>query len=424
MDLNIEKKEKAKIEISFEIPWEEFSPYLDRALSELSQDKEIKGFRKGNIPKEILEKEIGRDKVVQLAAELAIKEKYSQAIKEKEIEPIANPDIQIIKLAEGNPFKFKASVPVLEEIKLPDYKKIAAGVEKKEVAINDQELEETLQWLRKSKASFSNLERAAQTGDFISIEYESSVFGEGKPYKDKFVLGEGHFIPGFEKNLEGLKKGEVKNFSVDFPKDYVNKKLAGKKANFKVKVESLQKMELPELNDNFAQTFPKINSLLELKNQLRDELKKNKEIKEQQRVRDEILEKIVQAAHCEAPTALVESEKEYLLTDLKEKVKNNFKLSFEEYLKQAKKSEEELRDSFLDQAQKRVKAFLILREIGKREGIQVSEEEVSQETQRILDNYPDQEDKSKIDIERLRDYNRSAIYNRKIFKKLESFSNN
>lgn len=424
MDINIENKEKSKITLSFEIPWEEFKPYLDKAANALSQGQEIKGFRSGNVPREVLEQTIGKDKIIQMAAELAIKEVYPQAVKEKAIEPIANPEIQIVKLAEGNPLRFKAQIPVLSEIKLPDYKKIAAGVEKKEVSVTDQELEETLQWLRKSKASFSPLERPAQSGDFIGIEYQSPAFTEGKPYKDKFILGEGHFIPGFEKNLEGMKKGEEKEFSVDFPKDYVNKNLANKTVQFKVTVESLQKMALPELNDAFAQTFPKVQSLLALKNQMRKELTANKESKERQRRRDEILKHIVQASQCEAPESLVASEKEYLLADLKEKVKNNFKLSFEEYLKQAKKTEEELKESFLDQAQKRVKAFLVLREIGKKEGVQVSEAEVSQETQRVLDNYPDKENKDKIDVNRLRDYNRSAIYNKKIFEKLESFSNN
>ncbi len=422
MNINIEKKDKSNLEISFEIPWEEFEPYLDKAISVLSQDKEIRGFRKGNIPRAVLEQEIGKDKIIQSAAELAVKDKYPQALAEHKIEPIANPEIQIIKLAKNNPFKFKAKVSILSEIKLPDYKEIAATVKKKEVTVSDKELEETLEWLRKSKASFSPLERAAQPGDFISIEYSSPKFTAGKPYKDKFVLGEGHFVPGFEKELEGMQVGEEKEFAIDFPKDYVNKNLAGQKVDFKVRLESLQQMALPELNDAFAQTFPNMNSLLDLKNQLRSELKKNKESKEQQRLRDAILEKIVQASECEPPTSLVESEKEYLLADLKEKVKNNFKLSFEEYLKQAKKTAAELKDSFLDQARKRVKAFLVLREIGKQEGIQVSEEEISQEVQRIMDNYPDKEHQGKIDIERLRDYNRSAIYNRKILEKLESFS--
>ncbi len=422
MEVKVKKLSKSKIEILFEIPWKEFEGYFKKASLILGKDITVKGFRPGKMPQEILEKEIGTEKILQKAADLAVKEKYPQIIQEKKIETASQPQINITKLAQGNPFEFKAEIFVLPEINLPDYKKIASQIKKREVLVEDKDVEDAVNWIQQSRAVFTPLEREARFDDFVEIEYQSPQIENNKVFRDKFLLGKAKFVPGFEENLKGMKKGEEKEFNVLFPRDYSNKSLADKKILFKVKMKSVQKMELPEINDEFARKLGKFENLNSLKENLRQGIKKEKELEESQRIRNEILEKIAQNSKCDLPESLVETEKNHLLDDLKQKVSQGLQISFEEYLTQIKKTEEEIKNSFLENAQKRVKNFLVLREIGKTENIMVSEEEIEEETNKILKKYSDLGDtKEKIDLDRLKDYTESVIYNEKVFKKLETF---
>jgi trigger factor len=421
MKVNSKKLPKSEVEISSEIPWEEFKPYVDKAYSILGENVAVKGFRKGNIPQDILEKEIGQDKILAQAADLAVKDKYPQAVYKENIEPISSPEVNIIKLAKGNPFEFKVKVSVLPDIVLPDYKMIASKVEKKQVSITDKDVEDALKWTQQSKAIFTTLGRGAKKDDFIEIEYQSPQLENNKIFEDKFIFGKANVAPGFEENLEEMKKDEQKEFNIVFPKEHNNKMLAGKNIAFKVKIKSVQKMELPELNDEFAKKLGKFEDLKALRNNIKENLGKEKELEQKQKTRNEILEKIAQDCKCEIPEILVENQKDNLLEDLKQKVDQGLKIPFTEYLTQIKKTEKEIKDSFKDPAEKRVKNFLALREIGKKEEIKISKEEIEEETNKTLKNYPDKEEVKKIDIERLKDYTESAMYNEKVFKKLESF---
>jgi len=421
MKVDFKKLPKSEMEISFEIPWEEFKPYVNKAYSILGKDVAIKGFRKGNVPQDILEKEIGQDKILEQAADLIVKDKYPQVIYRENIEPISHPDVSIIKLAKNNPFEFKVKVSILPDIILPDYKVIASKTEKKEISVTDKDINDALKWVQQSRAIFTVLDREAKKDDFIEIEYQSPQIESNKAFNDKFLLGKAKFAPGFEENLEGMKKDEQKEFNIVFPKEHDNKMLAGKDIAFKVTMKSVQKMELPELNDEFASRLGKFKDLESLKNNIKENLKKEKELEQKQRIRNEILEKIAQNSKCEMPENLIENEKNNLLEDLKQRVDQGIKIPFEEYLKQIKKTEKEIKDSFADSAEKRVKNFLALREIGKKEEIKVSKEEIEKEANKTLKNYPNKDDVKKIDIGRLKDYTESAMYNQKVFERLESF---
>jgi len=426
MKAEVRKLLKSKIEILFEIPWEEgeFEDYFKRAASILGKDITVKGFRPGKMPQKILEKEIGAEKILQKAADLAVKEKYPQFIREKKIEAVSQPTINITKLAQGNPFEFKAEISVLPKINLPDYKKIASQIKRREILVEDKDVDDAVNWLQQSRAVFTPLEREVRFGDFVEIEYQSPQIENSKLYKDRFLLGKAKFVSGFEENLKEMKKGEEKEFGILFPEDYSNKLLAGKKTFFRVRMKSVQKMELPEINDEFAHTLGKFENLNSLKESLSQGIKKEKELEESQRTRNEISEQIAQNSECELPESLVELEKNHLLDDLKQRVSQGLQISFEEYLIQIKKSEEEIKNSFLESAQRRVKNFLVLREVGKAENIVVSEEEIKEETNKILKKYSDLEDtEKKIDLDRLKDYTESVIYNEKVFEKLENFSN-
>lgn len=413
MRTEIKNLSESKIEILFEVPWEQVLPYLDSAASKLSENLRVAGFRSGKIPRKIVEKEIGEGKVLNNGVELLIKEKYPKFVIENKLEVISQPRIEILKLVPGNPLSFKIQAEVLPQIKLPDFRKIASQCRKKEVSvsISEKEVENTLNQLQKSRAEFKIQKRGAKKGDFLEIEYQSPQIENNKLYKDSFFLGKGKFIPGFEENLEGMEENEEKEFSL-------------KKDVFKVKVKKIQEVKFPELNNEFAKKLGNFENLDELKKSIKEGIKKEKEAKEIQRKRTEILEKISSEAKIDVPESLVSFEAEDMINDLKERVRENLKITFEKYLSQIKKTEKDLKKSFFEKAKEKVKNFLILREIGKRENIEVKDKEVESAINDFLANFPDTKKAKELDINRLKDYYKGVLYNEKIFKKLENYVTN
>jgi len=390
MRVKINKLPKSQIELEIEVSAEELDRFIEKACFNLGRNLEIKGFRKGKAPKEFIEKEIGKEKILIEAANLAVEENYRKAVLENKIEAVFQPKIEIKKLALGNPFIFSAKTAVLPEVSLPDYKKIASKVERKEISVEDKEVEPALKWLQKSRAKFSAKNQPAQKGDFVEIEYNLSrnkdkelgslSLKEPSSLKDAFILGEGHFLQGFEEKIIGMKSGEEKE-NITLNKD-------GKDIVLKVKIISVQNVEFPELNDEFAKSAAKFDNLDALKKNIKQGLVLEKEQAEKQRLRQEILERIGEKAKIEIPDVLIENEQKQMLENLKkivserlnpvrdsegrekaqkEGISNGVKISFHDYLKKLGKTEEQVSDSFLLESQKKVRNYLILREISKKE---------------------------------------------------------
>lgn len=290
-------------------------------------------------------------------------------------------------------------------MKLPDYKKIAAGVERKKVFVEEKEIDSTLKWLQQSRAKFTLKNQPAQRGDFLEIEYsiikekegvnkQGAKFPAEKPgelssldKKDAFILGQGYFLPGFEENLVGMKAGEKK--------ENIVLKKNGKNIKVKVEIRSVQNIELPEIGDELARNLGEFENLNGLKKNIKEGLILEKEQTESLRWRNEVLEKISQTTECEIPEALIEEEKKQMLENFQNWVKENLKISFGEYLDRVKKTEKEILDFFSIQAKKKVKNLLILREIGKKEGL---------------------------DLDDLKKYNTEEAKIEKIFQVIESFT--
>lgn len=439
MKTSIKTLPDSKIEILIEISAEDFiNRYCKRAISDLGKNVEIKGFRPGHIPPEILEKEIGQEKILNQAAQEAIKEKYTQAVIDNNLEVIERPEIEILELprptsplaqskaggAPKNPLVFKAKTTVLPEVELPDYKKIAPSVKKKKILIKEEEIEETIKQLQSSRAKLIALNRKAQKGDFVEIEYWSPQVEKGKKKKDAFILGKGYFIPGFEEKLEGMKAGEEKEeFSLTMPKNHFMKDLAGEEVKFKLKMISVFKMELPKVNDRFAKSLGDFQDLASLKQNIREGLKTEKEREAKERLRQEILEKIINSVNWNIPEILIEAERERIFNNFKQSFTRNPQISFQDYLNKAKKSEEEIKKSFSEPAQRNIKTFLILREISKKEKIEASDEEVNQEINKFLKNHPDfKKAQKELDLESLKQYTKERIINERVFQLLERLS--
>lgn len=439
MRTQIKKLSKSQIEIEIELLPEEFAGIIEETTFNLGKDLEIEGFRKGKASKEIIEREIGQGKILKEAAERAIKESYVRAVLENKIEVLGQPEIEILPSTtfqgnrlepatsrkSGGGLRFRAKTAVLPEIQLPDYKKIASQIKKREVFIEEREIEEALKWLQKSRAKFSQIERPAQRGDFIEIEFDCPQIENSKRQKDGFLLGRGHLIPGFEEKLEGMKQGEEKEFSLEFPEQHFQKNVAGQRANFRVKMISVQKIELPEINNQFAKSLGQFEDLISLKENIKGGIKLEKGILEKQRIRQEILKKIAEEISWEMPEILIKAEKERMIEGLKRHVADRLKISFEQYLEKINKSEKDLRDSFRVEAERRIKNSLILKEIAKIENIEALTEEVRTEINKTLKNHPDiKKTEKELDPQKLKDYYEEAIRNEKTLAKLESFAMN
>jgi len=423
MKASIKKLPNSKIEILIEIPAEDFDRYYERVLLDLGKTAEIKGFRPGHIPPDILEKEIGKENILGQAAEETINEEYVRAVKENNLEVIGKPEIEIVKLAYKNPLIFKAKTAVLPEIGLTDYKKIASSVKKKKNPVKEEEIEETIKWLQRSRAKLSALDREARKEDFVEIEYQSPQIEKGEKKKDAFVLSQGHFIPGFEEQLVGMKKGEEKEFTLTLPENHPLRASVGKEAAFNVKMGSVFKMELPETNDDFAKSLGKFQDLNSLKKNIMEGLEAEKERESREKLRGEILEKIINSMKWDLPNVLIETERDRLFNNFKQSFARNPQISFDDYLNKNKKSEEEIEKSFSEPAERNIKTFLILREVSKKEKIEVSDQEINQEIDKFLESYPDfKKSQKELDLESLKDYTRERITNEKTFQLLEKFS--
>lgn len=403
-------QEKSKITYKIEVEKEEFDKYYEQTLANFAKEVNVKGFRKGFVPKDVAERNVDLSMVLSYTAEDCIKDKWVEIVNKDKLEAIDQPQIEVLKIAKGDSFEFKATVEVLPEIKLPNYKEIAKEVKSKEIKVSKKEYEDALNWLVQSRAKFSQKMDSAEKTDLIEITYHSPDLEGDKEKKDRFILGKGHYVEGLEEALIGLKKGDEKEVAVPNPKE------KDKKITLKVKVESVQKMELPELNDEFA-TQVGFKDVKDLEKNINDGLKKEKEVSELHRKRTEVLDNISKKIKLDLPQALISREQESLVNNLKDRVKHELGIKFEDYLKQVNKKEEQIRIEFEKIAKERVKGFLILHAIEKQEKIKLAKEEIDKKIEELASQYPDKE-KAKEEIKNsdARFYIEDELRRDKIFK--------
>jgi len=436
MKILIKEIPKSKKEIEIEVPKEEFQKFYQISLEELSKDVEIQGFRKGNAPKGVVEEKIGKERILSEATQKVIELNYFKAVKENNLEVLGEPKIEITNTSPEEPLKFKATVSVMPKVLLPEYEKIVKNVKKKKVEVSEKELDDNLKYLRRSKAKFTLKTEPSENGDWIEIDYTIKEKDKdmSPSYKDSFILGEGKLVKGFEEKIVGMKGGEEKDFQL-----FVDKKMAEnlsrsvnssgsskEETSFHVKMKSVQNMELPSLDDNFAQGlripgfkeegFENINAL---KQTLESNIARQKESEEVQRHRREMLEKIAEKSEIDIPDILIEEQKKKYLENMKKEISEKLSMDFKGYLEKIKKTEEDILKSFEDPSRSQVKISLILREIQEKEKVEVSEEEVEEEMKKVMKDYQGKEED--IDREQLKGYTKEVIKQEKTFKLLEQF---
>lgn len=423
--MEIKKLPKSQIEFELSVPAAEFEKFIDMAAEELSRDLKIDGFRPGKAPRNVVEQKIGSEKVLAHGAEKAIKKTYVDAIAKNKVEAIGEPKITITKIAPGNDLEYKAVVGVLPEITLSNYRKEIKSVKKPEpVTVNEEQIKKELETLQKSRAKIITVAREAKNGDRVEIDFEVTIDGKliegGKSTNHPLTIGENYFIPGFEDNLVGMKEKEEKDFELTFPKEYHQPNLAGKPARFKVKINLVQKKELPELNDEFAKSLGKFENLEALKKSIAEGIELEQKKKSNEQWRQEAIEKIAAASPIEIPDVLIEQELEKMMAEFEQNIAG-MGLKLETYLENIKKSKSEITNAWKKTAEKRVKAALVLKEIAAAEDIQVPAAEIEEEMNSILAYYKSMPNIEKnLDIERLYTYTKGVLTNEKVFKFLES----
>lgn len=423
MQITVAKQPKSQIKLTVELTVEEMKPYLDKAAEELSKEYRIEGFRPGKASLGIVISKVGAQHVWEAASEHAIRRTFVQAIREKELPTIGQPHIHIEKLAPENPFIYSAESAVLPEVTIGDYQSFKA--KKKPAVVAPAEVEKAIEDLREMFQTEAMVDRAAQAGDKVEIDidlYQDNVAIEGGSSKNHpVVIGSKHFIPGFEDQLVGLKKDDTKTFSLPFPKEYHNEKLAGKKGDFTVKVKTVFAITKPDINDEFAAKAGKFTNVADLKAKLEDNLRGEAEDKEDAMFERAIIEELVNRSKFgELPEMLVASELEKMIHELQEQVERQGG-KWEDYLTATKKTVDILKKEFREQAERRVKAALLIRQLAKTENIQADPKQVEEEVASTKKMYAGQPDiLNRIDSEDYRDYLKSLQVNKRVVEFLKS----
>lgn len=423
MQTTVEPQPKSQVKLTIELPAEEMKPFLEKAAEDLSKEFKIEGFRPGKASLGIVTAKVGAQHVWEQAAELAVRKTFVQAIRETDIPTIGQPHIHVLKLAPDNPFIYAAESAVLPAVTVGDA--TSFKVKKKPVAVTPAEVDKAVNDLRDMFATEALVDRAAKHGDKVEVDidlFKDNVAIEGGATKaHPIVIGSGHFIPGFEEHLVGAKKDDTKTFSLPFPKEYHNAKLAGQKGDFLVKVKSVFEITKPEINDDLAKKAGAFSTLAELRTKLEENLRTEAEDKADSVFEQALVDELIgRSKFGELPDLLIDSELEKMIHELQEQVERQGG-KWEDYLKATKKTPEILKKEFQAPAERRVKAALLIRTLAKQEHIEPDPKHVEEELQSAKAMYLNQPELlSRIDSEDYRDYLRSLNINKRVIEWLKS----
>ena len=382
MKVTREKTENSQVFLTIEMEPAEVEESLEKSYYRLVSKTKIPGFRKGKAPRAILERYIGKESLLEDAINRLLPEAYEKAIKEQEIEAIAQPQIEI---AQTDPVVFKVTIPLKPTIKLGDYGSIRLTPEP--VQITEDDINSAMEQLRHHYASWEPVERQVDLSDLVSLDVQSNIENEpfinqkGAQYQ---VLSDLPFpAPGFAEQLLGMKRDKEKEFKLQFPLDYPRRELAGKEASFQVRVTEIKQERPPELNDEFArQIDPDFESLDSLREQVTANLRLKAEEKAKMDFEEQVVEAVVDSAQLEFPPVLVEAQISRLVDErLKYWQKGTQGLA--EYLRSINKTEEELREELHPLAVKRVTWSLVLEKVTEEKRIEINDSEIEAEIESL-----------------------------------------
>lgn len=387
MSVSVERKgNEATLKVS--LPVEDVAKAFEKAVAKINKQVTIPGFRKGKAPRRVLELHVGKDAIKEEAFEIAANEQYREALKENSWVPVSDPEIKDSTFEEGKPMEMTLVVTLRPEPELGEYKGL--HVDKKDAAVSDEDVDKALDELRNRGAKMVDTadDTIIEKGDFAVIDFAGTVDGEpfsggeGKGYP--LEVGSGSFIPGFEDQLIGLKKGDDTNVDVTFPEEYFVKELAGKEAVFKVHIQGVKHKELPELNDEFIAKYTKYKTVAEAKEDYKKRMQEAAEADAQTKYENDLLDLAVKNAKLDVPAVMVEDR----ISQMIEQIRLNLearKMNLQQYLQYTGMDMAKLREAQRADAERNVRMDLVLDQIAKAENLQVDMKDVDAELQAIAD---------------------------------------
>ncbi len=396
MSLQVEKLEKNMAKLTIEVPAEELEAAIEQAYQKNKGRIQIPGFRKGKVPRKLIEQMYGKSFFYEDAANALIPEAYEKAVEECTETIVSSPKIDVTQIEAGKPFIFTAEVALKPDVTLGQYKGVE--VPAADTAVTDEEVDADLNQQRENNSRMVTVDRAVEDGDIAVIDYEGSVdgvaFEGGKGENYSLAIGSHSFIDNFEEQLIGKKAGEEVDVNVTFPEEYHAKELAGKPALFKVSVKEVKEKQLPELDDEFASEVSDFETLAEYKEDIRKKLGEKKEEDSKRAKEDAAVEAVIAQAQMEIPDAMVETQQRQMLDDFAQRLQMQG-MSLDLYCQYTGQTQASMLESVKPQALKRIQSRLVLEAVAAAEGIVASEEDYENEVKRMADNYKMEADKVK-----------------------------
>lgn len=422
MSATVESIEKNIATLKIEISPEEYSQAVKKSYDKNKKRFSVPGFRKGKVPKQVIESYYGKNVFMEDAIDFAFAPAYTSALEETEIKPVTRPDLENIeKISEEEGATFIVKVGVKPEIKLGEYK--GAEVDSLEAVITAAEIAEELAKMQDQNARLVTLETGeVKDGATVTIDYEGFLNDEpfigGKDTDHDLVIGSGAFIPGFEEQLIGAKIGEEATVNVTFPDEYHAENLKGQAVVFKVAVKSIKEKELPELDDDFAKDTSEFDTLEELKADIEARLKAAKTAELRKAAEIAAVNFAVESSEIDVPYLMIEEEVDNNLQNFESQMKQQG-ISLDDYFKFTNVNRDEFRDNLKEDAERNIKTELILSKIGEMEALEATEEEIDEEIKVFADAYGhDFEEYKKGLQERMLDYIKANIIRRKTVEML------
>lgn len=389
MKVDAKALDNNKVEVQVECSEEQVARALDQAYRKVVRGVVVPGFRKGKVPRQILEMRYGVEVFYDDAIEFLLPEAYEAALAEAAVEPIDRPEVEVVDFAAGKPAVFKFVIQGPPEVELGQYKGVQ--VEKVSFPVKDDDVEQVLNQMQEQHARLVESEDdVVADGDFVNLSYEGTIDGEpfagGKADNYTLEIGSNTFIPGFESQLIGLKKGEAAEINVVFPEDYRNRELAGKPAVFKVEIKDIKKKEVPALNDDFAAEVSEFATLEELRADIKNRLQESAAQRERNTLEARVMDAVVANAKVDIPEVLITRETEDMVEEL---AQNLIRQGFPEQMAREYITTrlDAIKQDYRETAEKRVKTRLVLEKVKEVEGVSVSDEELEAKIKEMAEFY-------------------------------------
>lgn len=397
MSVQVENLEKNMAKLTIEVPAEELEKAIQAAYVKMKGRISLPGFRKGKVPRHMVEKMYGVEIFYDDAVNALLSKEYPKAAEESGLEIVSRPSIDVEQLEKGKNFIFTAEVAVKPEVTLGKY--LGVAVKQTDVSVTEEEVTAEVEKERESNARMITVEdRAIQEGDTAVIDYEGftdgAAFEGGKGENHSLVIGSHSFIDTFEEQLIGKHTGEKVTVNVTFPEEYHAPELAGKPAMFQVKINEIKTKELPELDDEFAQDVSEFDTLAEYRESVQKKLTERKENEAKRAKEEEAIQKIVEDAQMEIPDAMIDTQVDSMIDNFASRIAQQG-MALEQYLQFTGMTEEKLAEQMRPDALKQIQSGLVLEAIAKAENIEVSEEDVDAEIEKMAGMYGMEADKLK-----------------------------